>query len=1565
MRRVTNLPSLCLLLALAACGADAPGSPAGEDGGDRSTPVAGLSLRAARPFLAGEEPTLGVHVAGEGHVDLNLYRASDPVALVAAFDDLRHPTVEKTSLRAELNRALRDAGVPADRVKGDVAETSRLEHVRSERRKLESGDGTLALGVLDKGLYLLEAQAGRRVAYVPVVVGDLALVVKRSGDETLVWTVNGRTGAPVPGAKVTLLAADLRPRDMTADADGVARTKLGDVDDPRVVALAGDEVAVVDPAWLPPARLDRMVYLTTDRPLYRPGETVRVKGVARRVDGGDLVPLRAATTFEALVPPRGDPVPWTGPTPELTDLGTFSGSADLPEKAPHGDWRVVVRVDGRRYAAEFRVESFRRPESEVLVAAEEPVLLQGEKAAFDVRARTFTGDSLGGAKLSWTLKRVPRMRPAWRSPEAEMFLGATERSAAKPVQIAKGDGKLDADGGFRVEVPTEERDDDVALLLTASVRDESGRTVTGRGSLLSVRSLVTLDLRTDREAYEIGDTIAVTVRVRDHGGRPVDTDLILETRIGDGEPTRSSLRTDANGLVRGEVRAERAGAVAIRATALDRRERPRVAEKRVWAMESGLAPGYGGEGITIVPDREFYAPGDEANLLVLLPPALGHAHLLVTVEGTDLHEHHVALLPGASGVVPLTVRPAHGTAFRVRATAMRDGRTWSGEAGLLAPPVDRILRVAVAPSSETYRPGSEGTVRLTVTDRDGRPVTGEVGLAAIDAAVLALSPDLAPPVERFFYGPRGLRVRTFSSAAVSFYDAVRPAERLPKREETVPAADSPDESVEREEEPMEEAGGEAGAAFGGRGGRPSTGGGAYRGPAGEVPPGMRAPTSPAPSANPGAAPAKKAKADAAEPPRATFAATALWAPHVVLGPDGSAEVPVTFPDDLTRWRFLAVALDGSGRVGTGVARAVTTRPLRLTVAAPRFLMERDRIHVPVVLRSPVHAGEKATASVEPDPRLEMREGAATSWTLALGENGRAAASLDLRVAGRGTAKILGRAACGDDRDAVEITLPIRAHGVRRVSAVAASLDGNRPWSGRIAIPGDARPGSPKLRLTVEPTHLAAVWRALETLVSYPHGCVEQTLHRFLPDLAAQAAVRELGLPHPRAEELPRLVAAGVDRLAELQHADGGWGWWKEDASDLGMTALVVRGLAQAKALGATPPPHVLEKGVKSLTAMIAHRNPDYTTRALAARALHEAGALPDGLVDRAFDDADRLRKSPATAALLLPVLRAAKRDTEVRALSEELLARAVSDDAGMRWGETRAERWQEDAVETTAVVLAELAASPEVELSALRPIVKWLMSRRDGAAWQSTRDTAAVVRALLALTKRSPARDGQATVRIRLDGGIVGHVRVASRGWAGEAITTEIPPSALTPGASPELVLERVGDLPVDVTAVLEYDSTREDLPAVSEGMTVTRTLHRLEAVRAGDRVVHEKREPAGARVGDLLLVEMAVTPERAGEFLEIEVPFPSGTEALRDQGSVTIAGEEITPLRDAHRELRDDAAWYFLRRAARGTLRMRVLLRVTHAGEFHVMPARAGLMYFPHVHGASAETRLTVEGER
>jgi len=50
-------------------------------------------------------------------------------------------------------------------------------------------------------------------------------------------------------------------------------------------------------------------------------------------------------------------------------------------------------------------------------------------------------------------------------------------------------------------------------------------------------------------------------------------------------------------------------------------------------------------------------------------------------------------------------------------------------------------------------------------------------------------------------------------------------------------------------------------------------------------------------------------------------------------------------------------------------------------------------------------------------------------------------------------------------------------------------------------------------------------------------------------------------------ELENKIRAGLDRLYDFQHEDGGWGWWKEDQSMVFMTAYVVSGLAQAKAAG--------------------------------------------------------------------------------------------------------------------------------------------------------------------------------------------------------------------------------------------------------------------------------------------------------------------------------------------------------------------------------------------------------------
>ena len=105
-----------------------------------------------------------------------------------------------------------------------------------------------------------------------------------------------------------------------------------------------------------------------------------------------------------------------------------------------------------------------------------------------------------------------------------------------------------------------------------------------------------------------------------------------------------------------------------------------------------------------------------------------------------------------------------------------------------------------------------------------------------------------------------------------------------------------------------------------------------------------------------------------------------------------------------------------------------------------------------------------------------------------------------------------------------------------------------------------------------------VQSALNELVQYPYGCVEQTMSRFMPAVVAGAAMEEAHLDNPAGERLPEVIGQGLERLADFQHRDGGWGWWKSDETNDFMTAYVIEGLARCRRLKQPLPYNVLERG---------------------------------------------------------------------------------------------------------------------------------------------------------------------------------------------------------------------------------------------------------------------------------------------------------------------------------------------------------------------------------------------------
>ena len=149
--------------------------------------------------------------------------------------------------------------------------------------------------------------------------------------------------------------------------------------------------------------------------------------------------------------------------------------------------------------------------------------------------------------------------------------------------------------------------------------------------------------------------------------------------------------------------------------------------------------------------------------------------------------------------------------------------------------------------------------------------------------------------------------------------------------------------------------------------------------------------------------------------------------------------------------------------------------------------------------------------------------------------------------------LLGKALTDEESDALELTLPVIPFGVKLSDA-----RGRHRWAtGRataqadLTFPADAcsrHRASCWSRVT--PSVAGSIFGALEYLTTFPYGCVEQTMSSFLPNVVVSQAVQRTRAQdqHRSGRRWSKKIRAGLDRLYDFQHEDGGWGWWKTDES---------------------------------------------------------------------------------------------------------------------------------------------------------------------------------------------------------------------------------------------------------------------------------------------------------------------------------------------------------------------------------------------------------------------------------
>jgi len=1479
----------------------------------------------------------------------------------------------------------------------------------------EGGQATLLLDdPPPTGAYVLEVRAGDVKSRDLILITDASLIIKAAGKKVLAWATDAQTGRPLSGADVNLFA---RCQDTTGNWYWIQRkartsengTAEIEIDRARwnagifasVKYEKGQAFSVLGSRFRSPSQGYR-IYASTDRPAYRPDQTVNWKVVVREHRELDYTTPSGAKLSYQITGPRGSDIESGELT--LSAFGSAWGSLETTPEMALGEYRVRFTDSDSQHIGDavlFRLEEYKLPEFEVLVSTPDDPASEGRKKVFvlgdeveaSVEASYYFGGPVANAKVAvvvykkaWSPEYRPHRRHGWfadhlrESSSRRWWGGNGEEVARKTVQT-------DAEGHATVAFMTPEGEGSaIEYTIEARVTDSSRREVIGNGNVRVMRHSYRVGLSTEHNLHRPDEQAKVTIKAQDANDNGVAaegtvrllrarwvevwtgpngeelTGDALAKRRGEGpfpptwqrtraeysyeELRQTKVTTDAEGDGEWNLVPPGAGAYVVRWLSDDPRGGEIEGEIWLWVVVPGTRDiGFHHDGLGIVLDADTFAAGSPGHAM-LVTEGSGR-WVLFSVEAEGVIEWRVLHMEGTVKLVTVDIDERHVPNVYFRAHLVHGGVAHEAYAEVTVPPVRRFLDVAVTSDRDTYLPGEEGTLEVTVKDHEGKPVAAELGLALVDESVMAIQEDYAGDPRTFFYGHRRSHLvqtsGTFHQQPLGSWNfdkkegilkdrVANEADGLHGADDFFLGSGSRDSSRESRMKKSKERGRASGPASPGPSG-PSSPAAGFVGPSDSVPPGGEG----------GGGPAVTVRSD--------FRETAVWQPDLVTDASGKASVKVDFPDTTTRWRATARATDAGASFGHfAEPTARTTMPLIVRAQLPRFLVAGDVAVLSAILNNNTEQALSASANLEVtglEAVALMVDGEPRAFgphTVVVPAGGDARVDWRVRATAAGPAAVVATATAGDLADGMRRELPVLDHGIEAFLADSGKLDADE-LGFDFELPEARRDGTTVMTVKVAPSLAVTMLDALPYLADYPYGCVEQTLSRFVPTAVVAKTLEDQGISradvlarsfggvearfidktHPKGtrafEHMDDVVRRSLDRIAGAQRSDGSWGWWPGGSSDTFMTAYCVWALGLAKGAGLEMSDAMQLRGADWLGRHLVTEEdrPDLQAWMLHAyTAGNKDGRAPwvrngKEFTNLAFDNLWEKRRDLNAYTLALFALSAHElgRDDEARTLVRNLANGVMRDDPGSstigvdhqsrragnaHWGEDGVIwRWSNGGVEATAFALrALIAIDPENDL--IDDTVNWLVKNRRGAQWKSTRDTAIVVLAMSDYLRATGEAARDVEYEVSVNGTIVAHETIKAADGLAAPMTFTVPVPRSGPNA---IVIRRLsGDGSLYWAVQASFFSEEEPIPARGSDLFLRRDYFRLVGKptllkgEVFDRIPLADGDEVES--GDRIEVVLTVEGENHYEYLLFEDLKPAGLEATELKSGVPFYIREL-----------------------------------------------------------------------
>jgi hypothetical protein len=1407
----------------------------------------------------------------------------------------------------------------------------------------------------EPGAYLIEAFNEKLMAHTVVVISDLGMITKSAPEGTLVFVSNKKTGEPMAEVNLRLIQNRQEKATVVTDKNGVARfavTKDTDDENASLLILGQKENHLVlsDPYyWGFGETRQFVVHAYTDRPIYRPSQTVYFKGIVRIAteDGYEIYGNKEVEV--KINDARGNEV--YRQALKTNANGTYSGELTLGDEPPLGSYEFMTSIpDGITHHASFKVEEYKKPEYKVEVMTDKDQYANGDLITATIKADYYFGSPVANAQVDYYIFRGRYWRPWWHGTEYAWYYedeaDNDESNSYRAELLESNTHYLDENGRFTLTYQTEKGTGEVDYYyrLEARVVDASRRQIIGSKQIVVTRGLFMISSYTNKYVYAPGEEAGLTIKAEDFKNKPVSTQVAVEVytrewKSGFGWENQKKIfsqtvNTDVAGKAAVNFKTNDSGYYLITTNSVDARGNNISAEDYCWVSSGAGDYSYESQGIEIIPDKPSYQAGEVAHVLVISP--VENVWALVTAEGSSILHQQVVNIKGTSQVVDLKIEEKHQPNFAFAVALLANDEFYSGSKNVLVIPEEKFLNVEISTNKEIYRPQDDGELTIKVTDKNGDGVETELSVGVVDESIYALAPDITRDIKKVFYSKRYNRVSTYSSVYFRFYGYSRGLSSFYAAQKV--------EGFSRR----------------------------------------------------GFADVKAEKFKEARV-RKDFRDTMFWQAQVNTNNDGIAKIKIHFPDNLTTWRTTVRAISEKTEVGEKIHKTIARQDLIVRMETPRFFVQGDALTISTIAHNYLAQEKQVKVSlqgegVQIDPAGEK--------IVIVPQNGEKRLNWTVRTSNIGTATLTAKALTNEVSDAMQLKVPVLPHGLKMSEAAVVDIEEDHAVRDKtIVIPAEVNASTAELHVSVSPSLASSMLSALEDLAGYPYGCVEQTMSRFLPTaiVAYTAKKLNLNLRLQLMNELPKMMDKGLKALYRYQHGDGGWGWWENDATHPYMTAYVVYGLALTKQAGHKVEDNILTRGANNLARQLTQAKLsqkeiaglgngehdtyeflDATTQAYMLYALQtaqKAGVKVDAALDTQLAKLQKANLNDYARSLLAMVSHSQNKNDLANHLAAQIENNCIETGTACSWGgKSWHYNWQDDYIETTAFAVKSLVqvkyGSPRINSG-----IRYLLTQKRGNAWRSTKDTAMIIFALVDYLEKSRELDPNYKVKIYLNDKLVFEKQMTKS----EALMPEqairLNGGSLRLGEN-RIRIEKDGPGKFYSTFRSVYYAAGENLKASTAGFSVKREYFKLAQQQTAKGLQYTKAPFNGTlRSGDEVLVKIAVSSSADYEYFMLEDPLLAGAEVIKDESGYNIIAESAYrgPQQNGYegesdyghwyaaKEIRDEKVAFFATRLPAGRHVFTYLFRAQIPGDYHVMPTIANLMYYPEYQGNGTEVRVKI----